>query len=153
MKKPHDENSEVALLGSVLIDGGCIQTIQDKLQPDDFYSSKNQKIYSSMLEMFENNIPIDVVSLFEHLKSKGWHEQVGGSLHLTYLIELTPSSANYRHYASSVKEASRLRKISEFTQRIKQSIDEGKTDFLKARDAICNFYDDISKEKDRKSVV
>jgi len=78
MKKPHDENSEVALLGSVLIDGGCIQTIQDILQPDDFYSSKNQKIYSSMLEMFEKNIPIDVVSLFEHLKSKGWHEQVGG---------------------------------------------------------------------------
>jgi len=106
-----------------------------------------------MLEMFEKNIPIDVVSLFEHLKSKGWHEQVGGSLHLTYLIELTPSSANYRHYASSVKEASRLRKISEFTQRIKQSIDEGKTDSLKARGAICNFYDDISKENNNSGII
>jgi len=148
-----NEYAETATLGSVLMDKNVIQNLQDMLQADDFYITKHQKIFSTMCKMHTKEIPIDVVTIIDCLKSKGWHEEIGGYSYLINLIELTPSSANYKHYAKKVKEASRLRKISEFSLQIKQDIDEGKIDFLSARNVISDFNDDISKEDSDEGII
>jgi len=141
-----NQDAEIAVLGSVLIDSNVIKTLQNILKPEDFYAIKHQNIFRTMVDMESKGIPVDIVTLSSELSSKGWLDDIGGHNYLMYLIELTPSSANCEYYAKKVKEASRLRKISEFSQRIKQDIDEGETDFLTARNSISDFYDDISKE-------
>src|SRR3972149_3343126 len=65
-----------------------------------------------MIELDKNSSPIDILTLFDYLKSQGQLlEEVGGSSYLTYLTEIVPSVANIGYYAKLVKEKSILRKL------------------------------------------
>ncbi len=150
---PQNEDAEIAVLGAVIIDSNVIEHMQYMLQPEDFYCTKHQKIFRTMLDMLSKGTSVDILTLSEELRSTGCLDEIGGSYHLTHLEGLCPSSANFKHYAKIVKEASRLRKILEFNQRIKQNIDEGKTDFLTARTAISDFCEDIAKEDSNTGIV
>jgi len=151
----NNQDAEIATLGSVIIDGKVkvIESQQDILEPGDFYVTKHQKIFRTMLDMQSQGISIDIVTLSSELSSRGWLDDIGGHNYLMYLIELTPSSANYRHYAKTVKEVCELRKISVFSQRLSQDIDKGTVDLSKAQDAICDFYDDISKQDYNSGII
>jgi len=98
-----ETDAEIATLGSVIMDKNVIEPLQDMLQADDFYSTKHQKIFSTMVDLHSKGISIDFVTLSNELKSKGFFEEVGGVGYLTYLVELTPSSANHEHYAKNSK--------------------------------------------------
>ena len=150
---PKNEDAEIATLGSVIIDGNVMEYLQDLLEPEDYYITKHKKIFSTMLDMYKKDIAIDIVTLSNELKSKGLFEEVGGYVYLTHLVELKPTPAHYKHYASGVKETSRLRKISIFIQQLRQNIDRGKVDHIEAQDSICMFSDDISKEDSDSGII
>jgi RecA-family ATPase len=150
---PKNEDAEIATLGSVIIDRKIIEPLQGILQPKDFYSTKHKKIFRTMLDMESKGIPVDIVTLSNELSSKGCLDDIGGNNYLIYLTELTPCSANCTHYATLVKEASRLRKVLQFSLKMKQKIDEGKSDFLTARNVISKFYDDILKEDNDSGII
>jgi len=153
MKLPRNEDTEIAVLGSIIIEGQLVERISYMLQPEDFYKTANQIIYKAMLEMSNKNIAIDILTLNNYIKSKGNLDDVGGILYLTRLEELTPSSAHYEHYAKTVKEASRLRKISVFTKQLRQDIDKGTVGLSKIEGAICMFSEDISKEDSNSGII
>src|SRR3972149_9967788 len=109
---PQNIEAEQAVLGAILIEGSIISQVLEILTPDDFYKEAHKKIYQSMLDMNEQVKPIDILTLFDYLKSQGQLlEEVGGSSYLTYLTELVPSVANIGYYAKLVKEKSILRKL------------------------------------------
>ncbi len=41
---PKNEDAEIATLGSVIIDGNVMEYLQDLLEPEDYYSTKNKRI-------------------------------------------------------------------------------------------------------------
>ena len=109
---PQTDEAEKAVLGSVLIDNNSIHDVLEILLPDDFYKDAHRKIFQSMIDIELKSEPIDVLTLYEFLKSKGnLLEEVGGSAYLTYLTELVPSTVNVSHYARLVKDKSILRNI------------------------------------------
>jgi len=96
-----------------------------------------------MLEMYNDNKPIDLLTLSEYLHSKGCNEQIGGSNYLTYLIEVCPTTANSKYYAGLVKKSSDLRKISQFSERLNLDIKNGKTDVNGATEQLNKFIDEF----------
>ena len=64
---PHDLSAERAVLGALLICAD-FSTLVDRLVPADFYRVAHQHIYSTMLEMHERNIEIDLVTLKAELE-------------------------------------------------------------------------------------
>jgi len=109
---PQTDEAEKAVLGAVLIDNNSIHEVLEILLPDDFYKDAHRKIFQSMIDLELKSEPIDVLTLYEFLKSKGnLLEEVGGSAYLTYLTELVPSTVNVSHYARLVKDKSILRNI------------------------------------------
>lgn len=109
---PQTDEAEKAVLGAVLIDNNSIHDVLEILLPDDFYKDAHRKIFQSMIDIEQKSEPIDVLTLYEFLKSKGnLLEEVGGSAYLTYLTELVPSTVNVSHYARLVKDKSILRNI------------------------------------------
>lgn len=141
-----NQDAEIAVLGAVLIDGNVIEPISSILKPEDFYVTKHQKLFKTMCEMNTNGINIDVVTFCKELTSKGIFEEIGDFSYINHLIEITPSSANYRYYANIVKESSRLRQISLFNSRLNNNISNGKLDSIQARQLISEFNDKISTE-------
>ena len=60
---PHDAEAEQAVLASMLFDREAISVASDILQGPDFYRPDNQAIYEAMIELFNQNEPVDVVTL------------------------------------------------------------------------------------------
>lgn len=123
---PQNITAEQSLLGALMIDKDAIVKISELLHPNSFYRSDTHGIlFQAMQSLFERREPIDLVTLTEELKRKGFYEKVGGSAYLTSLINVVPTSAHIEHYARIIKEhALRRNLISEATRLIEKAYNE-----------------------------
>lgn len=108
---PQALDVERTILGSMLIDSSAAVAGMEILSEDCFYSNANQKIYLCMQEMFERNIPIDMITLADHLRKKGWLEEVGTEVYLGELAENIAAAANIEYYAKILQEKATLRQL------------------------------------------
>ena len=109
---PQNIEAEQAVLGSILLESAVINQVLELLIPEDFYKDAHRKIFNAMIDLDRDNKPIDLLTLFDHLKSNGnLLEEVGESSYLTYLTELVPTTDNVDYYAKLVKEKSIVRNL------------------------------------------
>ncbi|HMP85267.1 MAG TPA: DnaB-like helicase N-terminal domain-containing protein, partial [Candidatus Paceibacterota bacterium] len=108
---PQSIESEMALLGSILLKPESINEILDIISIENFYQDRHKKIYETMLELFSKAIPIDLISLSSRLKEKKILDQVGGKSYLSELVESVPSASNIVHYANIVLKKSITRNL------------------------------------------
>ena len=145
---PQNIEAEQAVLGAILIEGKAISQVLEILTPDDFYKEAHKKIYQSMLDMNEQVKPIDILTLFDYLKSQGQLlEEVGGSSYLTYLTELVPSTANVSYYARLVKEKEIERKICEISEEMDVQLRDGQITYQQAIEKIELMLEKLSNQQ------
>mgnify|MGYP003797294793 CR=1 FL=1 len=108
---PQALDVERTVLGSMLIDSHAAIAALELLDENAFYSGANSKIFLCMREMFEKNIPIDIVTLADALRKKGWLSAVGEETYLGELAESIATSANIEYYASILLEKATLRQL------------------------------------------
>ena len=113
---PQDLQAEKYLLASIFVDPDSLVKVVDFLKPEDFYSASHRVIYSACVSLFEKDEPIDVVTVHSELEKRGELEKAGGTLYLSELATLLPTSAHILHYAKIVKEKSILREIIRISQ-------------------------------------
>ena len=63
MSKFSDLDSEKAVIGCVLLNNEVIENAIEILSPSDFFDPKYQRIFSTMQKMYENNEPLEPLSL------------------------------------------------------------------------------------------
>ena len=103
--------AEQSILGSILLDKDCIHGIDDYLKIDDFNREAHKIIYDCMIELNKKRKPIDLITLTEKLKSKGYLDAVGGISYITSLSTIVPTTSNIKYYADIVKDLSNKRNI------------------------------------------
>ncbi|PIX90068.1 MAG: replicative DNA helicase [Candidatus Moranbacteria bacterium CG_4_10_14_3_um_filter_45_9] len=108
---PHNLEAETSVLGSLMLDKDAIIKIADLLKAGDFYKDDHNLIYETMLALYEDREPIDVLSLANKLEEKGKLEKVGGSNYLASLVNSVPSATNVVHYAKVVQKKVLLRRL------------------------------------------
>ncbi len=108
---PQSMEAEQAVLGSLLLDKNAIIKVADLLAPQDFYSPANEKIFETILELYEKRQPIDILSLTNRLKEKGLLKDIGGSSYLADLTNQVATASHIAHYANIVKEKKTLRDL------------------------------------------
>ena len=102
---PFAPEAEQSVLGAVLLDSSCLDTVAEILpRPEYFYQSNNSLIYSVMLEMFTLGQPVDFVTVLEKLKEQDGFEESGAKTYLLQLAQLVPSIANVETYAKIVRD-------------------------------------------------
>lgn len=105
---PHNIEAEQSVIGGLLLDDNSSERTQKvlaMLKPESFYSQVHQVIFAEMCQMFRDNKPVDGLTLFDTLESKGLTAQVGGFAYIGEIAKNTPSAANIVAYAASVREA------------------------------------------------
>ncbi len=117
---PQNIEAEQSVLGSLMLDKDAIIRIADILKPDDFYRGIHSDIYQVMLELYDKNEPIDLLSLTNRLEEKKQLEEIGGASYLTSLVNLVPTAAHIVHYAKIVKHKKVLRDLIETSEQITQ---------------------------------
>ena len=122
---PQNIEAEKSILGSMLLEKDAIINVSVWLRPQHFYDDRHALIYSSILDLFENGLPIDLVTLSDKLKKKKVLSKVGGRAYLTELASFVPSAAHAEEYANIVKENSTRRGlISSASEITRLSFDE-----------------------------
>ena len=115
---PQNIEAEQSVLGAILIDNSAMNKVLEILGANDFYRENHRLIFSSMIELYEKNHPIDLVTITDHLRNKGELEMVGGATYLASLVNTIPTSANVRHYSKIVHEKALLRNLIEASTEI-----------------------------------
>lgn len=108
---PQNISAEQAALGSMLLQEEAILRSVDLLKPEDFYRKSHQIIFKSILDLFEKNQGVDLVTLTEELNKRSLLEDVGGVTYLTNLINSVPTAANIEYYIKIIEEKSILRNL------------------------------------------
>jgi replicative DNA helicase len=121
---PHDVDAEAAVLGAVLIDHNAFHEISGFLLPDHFYVPAHRVIYETMIELREEDRPIDPVMLRARLEEKGALERAGGVEALVEILDVVPSAANVRHYAEIVRDKGVVRNLIQTAAAIIESAHE-----------------------------
>ena len=69
--------TENAVLGAMLVSPDTIIDVTSKLSADAFFDVKNRIIFEAILKLNDDNIPVDLISVAEHLKQSGKIEESG----------------------------------------------------------------------------
>ncbi len=108
---PQSIEAEQAVLGALLVAPDAITRVVDQIEPDYFYRKAHQNIYAAILDLFDKNEPIDIVTVSQYLKDQGKLDSVGGRQYLTDLALSVATTANAEYYARSVNEKALLRNL------------------------------------------
>jgi len=110
---PYSMEAEQGVLGCVLLDSSCAVTCIERIkhQGEEFYDLRNKTIYTSLIELYDDQIPIDLINLQERLKLWNQLESVGGIQYLSALSDVVPSAANLPSYIDILLEKYALRRM------------------------------------------
>lgn len=108
---PHSIEAEEAVLGAVLLDSHSLPKVMEILQEIHFYSPANQKIYRSILELFNRNVTPDLVTVTDWLKQNKLLDEVGGPEYLSNIVANVLTTANVEHHARVVLDKAIKRTI------------------------------------------
>ena len=122
-KTPNSIEAEIAVIGGLILDNEAWEQIADILQVNDFYNQEHRKIFSCIVNLVNDNVPFDVVTINEKANTDN---DKSFSTYLSEIINQTPSAANIKAYANIVREQSILRQlISVSNNLIEKSRDGG----------------------------
>ncbi|GIO57511.1 replicative DNA helicase [Paenibacillus cellulositrophicus] len=108
---PQNLEAEQAVLGAILLQSEAMITAMERVTPEDFYDVPHQLIYEAMIQLGEENQPIDLITLTSRLQDKGQLEEIGGVSYLAKLAHAVPTAANVEYYAQIIEEKSMLRRL------------------------------------------
>lgn len=108
---PNSEEAEQSVLGSVFLQPESLIDAMEYLTPADFYHHANQIIFQAMINLNDQNLAIDVVTMRNELESHHQLEDIGGIGYLSDLAMATPTARNISYYAKIVEEKSMLRNL------------------------------------------
>lgn len=125
--------AEQAVLASILVDNNKINSIIRLINADDFYNKAHQDLFQTILDLYNNNTPADLITLSD----KGFDIE-----YLSKLIDKITTSENIIHYAQIIKGKAIRRRYVDIGQEIQQmaisgeyeNITEFKNDILQKVD-------------------
>ena len=115
---PNNLEAEESVLGACFLSKYALQKASENLTPDSFYSEKNGKIFQTLTELMEEQVPLDITTVTSRLKKKKILTEVGGVEYLTEIVDFVPTATNIDFYIKTVEDASILRNLIKTAEEI-----------------------------------
>lgn len=123
---PHSTEAETSVLGAMLLDKDSIISVAEFLEATDFYDERHKKIYEAMISLYEDRVPIDILTVSEKLKKKKDFKIIGGATYIAQLTNAVPTAAHVEHYGKIVKNLATKRQLLAASSKLTEmSFDEG----------------------------
>ena len=101
---PQNIEAEEAVLGAILVNPEVLTKVVETLKPESFYKPAHKFVYEAMLQLFNSNERIDIVSVSDVLSYNSKLETVGGRAFINDLSYKTITTSNIEYYARIVQE-------------------------------------------------
>ena len=108
---PNAIEVEKKLLSAMMLkESQIVPLVSAILEPDDFYRTEHQIIYRSIVRIFFQGTPPDVLAIEQDLRKSGELDKISRS-YLFSLIDMEFTTARAEFQANTIKEKSDLRKL------------------------------------------
>lgn len=101
---PQNIEAEEAILGAILVSPACMNRVVEQLRPESFYKPAHRYVYEAMLQLYNSETKIDIVSVSDTLNISQKLELVGGRAFINDLSYKTITTTNVEYYAKIVQE-------------------------------------------------
>lgn len=98
---------ETEILGACLLENTAFARVFTILEPKTFYREEHQTIFSFMMEMFKNNMPVTILSMIDYIVRIKKIESFSGNIPAHFVVKLTmpvTSTANLEYYSLILKQ-------------------------------------------------
>lgn len=148
---PQALDLEESVLGALMLEKDALTDVIDILKPENFYKDANKEIYQSIIDLFNESEPIDLLTVTSQLKKNGKLEYVGGSFYVTQLTTRVNSASNIEYHARIILEQSIKRQLIEVSGEVQKDAYEDTTDVFDLLDNTEQSLFDISESHIRKN--
>ena len=148
---PQALDLEEAVIGAMMIDKKGVDEVIDLLQPDAFYKLAHQNIFESILNLFQNSQPIDLLTVSSDLRKNGKLESVGGDYYLVQLTQKVASSAHIEFHARIILQKFIQRSLIRISNEIIESSYKESTDVFDLLDEAESKLYDVAQGNIKKS--
>ena len=107
----HQLDAERGVIGSLLIDESLVREMVSVVDAQDFLNPANRLIFQAARQLFRDGKPVDALTIRDRVGSQY-------SDYMTQLVEITPTSANWREYAALMHSQATTQRIKNLAQYI-----------------------------------
>ena len=108
---PSSVQTEVTVLGAMLLDAVAITDATAKLRADDFSLDSHQRVYRVMVDLLALGHAVDLITVMDALSKRRELDAIGGAAYLAFLTEGIPRNPNIESYVRIIKDKSLLRQL------------------------------------------
>jgi replicative DNA helicase len=109
---PQAVEIEEAILGAILLESGSYLRVAHFLsKPDIFYKECNQKILKAIIQLHNDSIGIDMLTVTDRLKVNNELDIVGGAFYITQLTSRIASANHLEFHCMIITDKSLLREL------------------------------------------
>ncbi|MDR0220616.1 MAG: replicative DNA helicase [Lachnospiraceae bacterium] len=123
---PQSPEAEQSVVGSMLMDREAILIAAEIITGEDFYNRQYGIVFDAMVELTNEEKPVDLITLQNRLKEKDVPPEMTDLEFVRGLMSTAMTSANVKHYAQIVYEKATLRKLIRLTNDISNNCYAGK---------------------------
>ena len=117
---PNSKEAEQAVLSAVFLSKTAQDVVFESVDEEAFYYDNNKKIFIALKSLYSNNVPIDMTTITNELRNKGFLEEIGGVIYLTEVLNTESTAANIQYYLKIVRDNCLLRKLIEVSNDVNQ---------------------------------
>lgn len=115
---PHSIEAEQSVVGSMIMDKEAILVASEIVTSEDFYQHQYGILFEAMVELYQEDKPVDLITLQERLREKDVPPEISSLEFVRELVMAVPTSANVKYYANIVSEKAMLRRLIEVNEEI-----------------------------------
>jgi len=138
---PHDIESEIAVLGGILVNNKVFPEVNAILNAEDFYREAHGNIYKAMWVLFETDSPVDIITIKDKLLELNLLEKSGGLDYIVSIADSISTSGQVGYYSKIIKSLSQKRQLITLCQSI---AGESFQDFSQVDSILENIKDGIT---------
>ncbi len=108
---PHSLEAEQSALGAMILDKDAVTEVVELITDEDFYKEAHKAIFRGIINLYNRNEPVDMVTLSEILVKEGVFGDIGGIEYLSDLTTMGVVTTNAKYYAKIIEEKSTVRRL------------------------------------------
>ncbi len=150
---PRDLEAEKSILGSILIDPEVAITAAEMITGDDFYLKEHGVIFDTMINMYNNKITLDFVTLQDKLRETNLPEETYSAEKINSFMDIATTSAGIKHHCKIVYEKSVRRRLIKSCEEVISKSYAGKQDMSELLDSTEKSIFDIVQKRNTEDFV
>ncbi|MDD6483214.1 MAG: replicative DNA helicase [Clostridiales bacterium] len=150
---PYSQEAEQAVIGSILSNSASAPDAIEILKPEDFYFADNKMIFSTVIDLFNDNVAIDFVTVGNRLNKDNRLDAVGGVEYLRSCATSVPTTKHINYYSKIIREKAILRELIKGAAKISDMAYEGAQEPQEILEQSEQVIFDISSKREGKDIA